>query len=127
VTLSGARVDAQIAVSDMARAREFYEGVLGLPPGSGPNEWSTTYVLGAATRLHLYEAPPHAGESGGTLARFDVSDIEAVVDELTGRGVTFRQFGEPVPTDAKGIHDSGYGKVAWFDDPDGNLFALEQV
>ena len=27
----------------------------------------------------------------------------------------------------KGIHDSGYGKVAWFKDPDGNTFALEQI
>jgi hypothetical protein len=30
-------------------------------------------------------------------------------------------------TSEKGIHDSGYGKVAWFKDPDGNTFALEQV
>jgi hypothetical protein len=35
--------------------------------------------------------------------------------------------GKPVRTDEKGIHDSAYGKVAWFKDPDGNTFALEQV
>ena len=39
----------------------------------------------------------------------------------------FEHYDEPVKTNAKGIHDSGYGKVAWFKDPDGNTFALEQV
>jgi hypothetical protein len=53
------------------------------------------------TVLHAYEAPAHAGKPTATLARWDV--------------------------DAKGIHDSGYGKVASFKDPDGNTFALEQV
>jgi catechol 2,3-dioxygenase-like lactoylglutathione lyase family enzyme len=61
------------------------------------------------------------------VARFDVDDVGRVVDELAANGVTFEQYDEPVPTDARGIHDSGYGKVAWFKDPDGNTFALEQV
>jgi hypothetical protein len=29
-------------------------------------------------------------------------------------------------TDAKGIHELGDGKVAWFSDPDGNAFAIEE-
>ena len=61
-----------------------------------------------------------------TVARWDVGDLERMVDELSSRGVSFERYGEPVKTNEKGIHDSGYGKVAWFRDPDGNTFALEQ-
>jgi hypothetical protein len=38
----------------------------------------------------------------------------------------FAQYGEPVKTDAKGVQDSGNGRVAWFANP-GNTFALEQT
>lgn len=49
-----------------------------------------------------------------------------MVDELTAAGVALERYDE-LETDAKGIHDTGYGKVAWFRDPDGNTFALEQL
>jgi catechol 2,3-dioxygenase-like lactoylglutathione lyase family enzyme len=75
----------------------------------------------------VYAAPQHAGTATGTVARFDVEDIGRAVDELTAAGVRFERYAEPVRTDERGIHDSGYGKVAWFKDPDGNTFALEQV
>ena len=33
----------------------------------------------------------------------------------------------PMQTHARGIHDSGYGRIAWFREPDAHTFALEQV
>jgi len=72
-------------------------------------------------------APAHAGTATGTVARFDVEAIARAVEELSLRGVAFQRYEDPVATDDRGIHDSGYGKVAWFTDPDGNTFALEQV
>lgn len=125
MSLSGYRVSAQIAVSDMARAVEFYEGKLGLSGVEQPGE-GRVYACGDGTSLHVYASPAHAGRSTATLARWDVDDLEQVVDDLASNGVTFEQYGEPVRTDAKGIHDSGYGRVAWFRDPDGNTFAVEQ-
>lgn len=50
-----------------------------------------------------------------------------MVDELIARGVTFERYGPPTPTDARGVHATGYGFVAWFRDPDGDTSALEQV
>ena len=126
MSLSGYKVSAQIAVSDMAQAKEFYEGKLGLSGGEGPNDQTRTYACGAGTSLHVYASPAHAGKATATLARWDVDDLEHVVDELGCNGVTFERFDGPVKTDEKGIHDSGYGKVAWFKDPDGNTFAVEQ-
>jgi catechol 2,3-dioxygenase-like lactoylglutathione lyase family enzyme len=127
MTLRNYRVAAQVAVSDIDRAAEFYERKLGLSPDQSPTELGRSYPCGGGSWLHVYASAPNAGAATGTVARFDVDDIGRVVDELTANGVTFEQYGEPVPTDPTGIHDSGYGKVAWFKDPDGNTFALEQV
>src|SRR5215216_5412286 len=127
MTLRGSKVNAQIAVSDISRAGEFYEEKLGLSRGEGSRDGSRVYPCEGGTTLYVYASPAHAGKATATVARWDVADIEQVVDELTAKGVTFEQYDEPVKTDGKGIHDSGYGKVAWFRDPDGNTFALEQV
>ena len=56
-----------------------------------------------------------------------VSDLEEVVDALRSNGVIFERYDDPALTaDEKGIHELGDGRVAWFKDPDGNTFALEQ-
>jgi catechol 2,3-dioxygenase-like lactoylglutathione lyase family enzyme len=125
--LSDNRVNPQVAVSDRAEAEAFYEGSLGLAKGEGSREASWRYPCGDGSVLYVFLAPGHAGTATGTVARFDVDDIERAVDELSAKGVRFERYEEPVRTDEKGIHDSGYGKVAWFKDPDGNTYALEQV
>jgi catechol 2,3-dioxygenase-like lactoylglutathione lyase family enzyme len=126
MTMSDFPVNAQIAVADITRAREFYEGRLGLSLGPDQHEGSVMYICGGGTSLYVYASPTHAGKATATVARWDVDDLEKVVDALSARGVTFERYTEPVATDEKGIHDSGYGEVAWFKDPDGNTFALEQ-
>ncbi|MGH9278121.1 MAG: VOC family protein [Acidimicrobiales bacterium] len=127
MTLNNYRVSAQVAVSDMDRARSFYEGKLGLASSGHQPGAGQAYSCGDGTVLHVYPSPDHAGKATSTVARWDVPDVAAAVDDLVVRGVTFESYDDPVKTDAKGIHDSGYGKVAWFKDPDGNTFALEQV
>ena len=127
MSLNDYRVNPQIAVSDIERAASFYEGKLGFTASADAVGGGRVYPCGGGSALHLYLAPAHAGSPTGTVARWDVHDIAAVVDELTARGVGFERYDEPVKTDERGIHDSGYGKVAWFRDPDGNTFALEQV
>jgi catechol 2,3-dioxygenase-like lactoylglutathione lyase family enzyme len=127
--LSDYKVSAQIAVSDMAQAASFYEGKLGLPVQRKEAGGSRTYACGEGSSLHVYPAPTHAAKATATVARWNVQDIEKLVDELTSSGVIFEQYDEPA-TNAKGIHDTGYGtpaKVAWFKDPDGNTFAIEQT
>src|SRR5215212_10216372 len=100
------RVEVGVAVSHMDRAREFYEGKLGLSP-----------------------ATQHAGKSTATLAGWLVDDVERVVDELTSNGVTFERYDEgPIITDEKGIATfEGDAKVAYFKDPDGNTLSIAQA
>jgi hypothetical protein len=61
------------------------------------------------------------------LATWQVADLEQTVAELRSSGVTFERYDDPsLQADEKGIHELGDGRVAWFKDPDGNTFAIEE-
>jgi catechol 2,3-dioxygenase-like lactoylglutathione lyase family enzyme len=127
MSLGGYEVRASIAVSDIARAAEFYEGKLGLSPAEIQPDESRIYACGGGTSLHVYASPAHAETATATLATWYVADLEEVVDELGSRGVTFERYDDPsLRADEKGIHELDNGRVAWFKDPDGNTFAVEQ-
>jgi catechol 2,3-dioxygenase-like lactoylglutathione lyase family enzyme len=124
---SGYKVRTSIAVSDLARAAQFYEGTLGLSVVATRPDESRIYACGGDTSLHVYASPENAGEATATLATWYVGDLEAVVDELRSSGVTFERYDDPsLKADAKGIHELDDGRVAWFKDPDGNTFAVEE-
>lgn len=120
------RVIPTIAVSDMATAKDFYEGKLGLSGGEDQPDGGHEYPCPGGTAIHIYPSPGNAGMSSATLAGFDADDIEATVDELTSRGVVFEQYGEPFNTNEKGIAEMGGQKGGWFKDPDGNILAVFQ-
>jgi catechol 2,3-dioxygenase-like lactoylglutathione lyase family enzyme len=125
--LGSYKVSASIAVSDMARAEVFYEGKLGLGRVDDQADDSHRYTCADGTSLHVYVSPASAGRATGTVATWYVPNLERVVDELSANGVTFERYDEPrLHTDTRGIHSLGDGKVAWFKDPDGNTFAIEQ-
>jgi catechol 2,3-dioxygenase-like lactoylglutathione lyase family enzyme len=127
MSLSTYRVRPSIAVSDMADAAGFYEGKLGLTVGKDQSDESRIYTCGGDTSLHVYESPAHAGKATATLATWYVADLKHVVDELGSKGVIFERYEDPtLKADSKGIHELGGGRVAWFKDPDGNTFAIEQ-
>lgn len=112
--LCDARVAPTLAVSDMGRARRFYEDKLGLTVEVEAEE-TVRYKCGGGTGLALYERP--MGAMDRTVAAFEVEDIEAEVDELRGRGVEV----EGVITLASGL------KRAYFKDPDGNAIGMRQL
>ena len=126
--LSEYEVAAGVAVSDMDRAREFYEGKLGLLVGidSGDN---VQYRCGEGSVMHVYLSPEHAGKSTATLAGWGADDVEEVVDELTSKGVAFERYDEgPIITDERGIATfEGGAKVAYFRDPDGNTLSIARA
>jgi catechol 2,3-dioxygenase-like lactoylglutathione lyase family enzyme len=126
--LNGFKVVAGLAVSDMDRAVEFYEGKLGLTGWTGPED-NRAYECAEGTVLHVYLSPEHAGGATATLASWYVEDIESLVDVLTSRSVVFEQYDRPpIVTDARGIATfEGGAKVAYFKDPDGNTLSLAQV
>jgi len=123
INLADYPVGPAIAVTDMERARAFYEGKLGLS-GSEAGDGGRDYACGEGTSIHVFPSAAFTGPSGVTLLGWGVDDLEGAVDELTARGVEFVHYDEPeFKTDAKGILQ---GAVAWMRDPDGNLISLNQ-
>ena len=125
-----------IPVSDVDRAKQFYQGlgwrldddsapgndiriVQFTPPGSG---CSITFGNGLTT------AAPGSAE-----ASLSVTDIEAAHDEILSLGIDASDVwhGPPFPAEARlsgpdPAHTS-YGSFFSFDDPDGNAWLVQEV
>jgi catechol 2,3-dioxygenase-like lactoylglutathione lyase family enzyme len=126
--LKDCEVEPAVAVSDLDRARGFYEGQLRLEPGDEEPGISVRYPCGGGTRLFVYLAPDNAGRSTATLAGWSVDDLDATMAELASRGVVFEQYDQPgLRTDERGVFDAGRFRAAWVRDPDGNTMAITQV
>jgi catechol 2,3-dioxygenase-like lactoylglutathione lyase family enzyme len=125
--LSSYSVSPSVAVSDISEAARFYEGKLGLQPGPEQSDESRVYPCGGGTALHVYVSPAATARSAGTVATWYVPDLDRVVDELGAAGIAFEHYDDPVlKADERGIHELEDGRVAWFSDPDGNTFAIEE-
>jgi catechol 2,3-dioxygenase-like lactoylglutathione lyase family enzyme len=122
--LSDSRVGALMAVSDLDRARRFYEGQLGLVAGE-EEEQGVTYPCADGTGIFIYLSPENAGTSSATIAGWFVDELDQTMDDLASRGVSFERYDQPgLKTDEHGVFDAGRFRAAWFRDPDGNTMAL---
>ena len=108
-------------VSDIKRARDFYEGVLGLSVGefdheieSMPGKYWIEYEIGGSTFAISNTWDP-SGQSGPSIA-FEVDDFEAAVAHLKKAGVNF--VAERV--------DSPVCCFALITDPDGNSITVHK-
>lgn len=112
-----------IPIRDVAKARAFYESVLGLPV---IEESSFALVLDAAagTMLRLTivsELNPHPF----TIAGWAVPDVQAKVAELVAVGIEFEHY-NGFDQDHLEVWTAPSGvQVAWFLDPDGNLLSIQ--
>jgi catechol 2,3-dioxygenase-like lactoylglutathione lyase family enzyme len=117
---------ATIAVKDLAAAQKFYEEKLGLTKaGSGDDPGGVMYKSGNSM-VFVYQSD-FAGSNKATTANWGVGeDIEKVVNELKGKGITFEQYDIPGATRQGDVHViEGPGlKAAWFKDPDGNILNI---
>ena len=112
-----------VGVSDLGRARQFYEGTLGLPITEESPFALAADANGTMLRLTLVERPAAAPY---TVLGWSVTDIASLVDQLTARGVRFTRY-EGMEQDERGIWAApGGAKIAWFLDPDGNNLSLTE-
>ena len=121
--LSTAPIRAYIPVSDVKRARRFYEGTLGLKPKE-KYAGGVIYECGGA-EVFMYPTP-NAGTSRASQAFWQVSDVEAEVKELKSRGVKFEEYDMPGIKMVHSIATGGGAKTAWFKDTEGNILAISQ-
>ena len=114
---------ANLAVKDLTRAKEFYEGVLGFEPVGREGDELIVYRSGKTT-FNVYRSK-EAGTNKATAVTWVVGDkVHDVVQALKGKGVTFEHYDMPGLTLEGDVH-VGYGMhVAWFKDPDGNILNI---
>jgi catechol 2,3-dioxygenase-like lactoylglutathione lyase family enzyme len=108
------------SVDDLARAREFYGGVLGLDV-TEENGMLDLHIAGGGEIL-VYPKPDHTPASY-TVLNFPVDDIDLAVDELIGRGVSFERY-PGMDQDDKGVMRGEGPPIAWFTDPAGNVISV---
>ena len=98
---------AGIPVSDRTAAIAWYERLLGSPPAFLPNDIEAVWEVGSHRFMYVRVSPEQAGNALHTLF---VSDFDARLAEIAGRGL------EP---EKRETYDNGVRK-ATFVDPDGN-------
>jgi predicted enzyme related to lactoylglutathione lyase len=120
-----ARGTAVIAVSDLARARAFYEGVFGLSPDEVQEEaGSVMYTLGGVPLLVYLSG--YAGTAKNTVFAIETDDLEADMAALRERGVQFQDYDFPGLKTVEGIAELPGERSAWFADSEGNILALNE-
>jgi catechol 2,3-dioxygenase-like lactoylglutathione lyase family enzyme len=119
--LSDAMVHPTIMVSDMARARTFYEGLLGLEV---VREAAPYVFLRAGSSQLALVARATVTPSATTLCAFEVQDLHATVSGLRARGVVFEEYDLPTLRTVDGIAKVGIFRAAWVRDPDGNYLGI---
>ena len=87
------------SVDDLERARQFYEGTLGLNV-TEENGMLGLHINGGGEVL-IYPKPDHTPATF-TILNFPVEDIDRAVDDLTGSGIEMVRYGQ-MNQDEKGI------------------------
>ena len=114
---------ANLAVKDLSRAKQFYEGTLGFEPVGHEGNELIVYRSGKTT-FNVYRSK-EAGTNKATALTWAVGDnVKAVVQELKSKGVTFERYHLPGLTLEGDVHVGGGMQVAWFKDPDGNILNI---
>lgn len=121
--LHDAKFISFVATQDAKKAREFYEKTLGLNFVSG-DEFALVFELGG-TMLRVQKVE-QVNPRSYTVLGWNVADIRKEIAGLVKRGVRFARY-EGLAQDNLGIWSAPSGaKVAWFNDPDGNILSLTQ-
>ena len=107
-------------VMDMARARKFYEGVLGLTPTMtvgepGGMQW-TEYDIASGTLSLGCGAPDWKSRADGCSVGLEVENFDLAIAHLKSSGVKFKM--EPFPTPV--CH------MSMISDPDGNTICIHK-
>jgi catechol 2,3-dioxygenase-like lactoylglutathione lyase family enzyme len=122
--LKGENAFSGFSVKNLADARKFYEGTLGLEM-EGDGAMGLRLKVAGPNGVFVYPKEDHVPASY-TILNFRVPDIDVAVDELAAKGIKFEVY--PGVTDHKGIargRSVGQGPdIAWFKDPAGNFLSI---
>ena len=114
-----------LLATDLAAAREFYHGKLGLQIVR-ENENAAVFSCGHGTHLDVTKSTIGTADQQ-TQAAWQVSDIRAEVTELRARGVKIEDYDTPELKTEDGIADIGFAWAARIIDPGMNALGILQI
>ena len=120
---AGPQLVAFVPSSHLGRSHAFYDGVLGLTRTEATAQANEYDAHGTPLRVTLVGV---SSASPFTVLGWRVAELEPAMAELGERGVQFRRY-EGMRQDEAGIWTApGGSRIAWFEDPDGNVISLQQ-
>lgn len=124
MTLGTAELVAFVPATDLARAKAFYAGTIGLRLVDDNPFASVFDANGTTLRVtQVAEFTPLPF----TVLGWQVSDVAATIDRLVAGGIAFKRFAG-MNQDDRGVWQApGGAQVAWFEDPDGNTLSVTQL
>jgi len=121
--LASAALVAFVPAADLDRSDDFYGGVLGLERVESSGFANVYDANGTMLRVTRVENPMRTPY---TVLGWTVKDIAAAARDLAAQGVWLKRF-QGMDQDAAGIWTApGGSRIAWFEDPDGNILSLQQ-
>src|SRR5271157_2851537 len=115
--LGAAKLVAFVPITDPAKARVFYQDLLGLRLVEDEKPFALVFDANG-TMLRVTPVGEHK-PAPFTILGWDVESIETTVDQLTAAGVEFLRYPGLNDTGPRPIWTSPSGaRIAWFHDPD---------
>lgn len=110
---------AIVPCSDVAAAKGFYTGTLGLPLAEDHGDVFT--LTTGESLLNVYRSD-FAGTNQANAVVWDAAgEVEAIAADLRARGVTLDEYPDGFDEVRDGVHVKGDFRAIWFKDPDGNI------
>lgn len=112
------------SVDDLQKAKQFYGNVLGLKAVQEPEMPVLHLHIHGGYEVILYEKTNHQPATF-TVLNFPVPNIEEAVKMLKSKGIVFESYDLPgLKTDEDAIMRGSGPKIAWFNDPAGNILSV---
>jgi catechol 2,3-dioxygenase-like lactoylglutathione lyase family enzyme len=123
--LGSSKLVAFAPTTDPAKARAFYEDVLGLRMVADEKPFALVFdangTMLRVTAVHEHHPQPFA------VLGWEVESIESTVEQLAAAGVLFLRYPGLNDKDPLAIWNPPSGaRIAWFHDPDKNVLSLTQ-
>jgi catechol 2,3-dioxygenase-like lactoylglutathione lyase family enzyme len=108
------------AVKDIEKAKQFYGETLGM--NVSENDAGLSLKIAGSRDILIYPKPDHS-PAPFTILNFPVDDVDAAVEELSGKGVEFERY-DGFGQDENGVMRDNGPTIAWFTDPAGNILSV---
>ena len=115
---------AVLPAADLGRFRSFYHDKLGLDPSTDLN--GMLLYGNGSWAFEVYETP-NAGTAKNTQMTWITDDLDGDMARLRESGVEFLEFDEPGIRTDHGVATGDPGRIAWFQDSEGNILALAEL